>query len=179
MPLPFAIPAATTSAPLLQFAGRGVQAAGALAILERVLGLATGAARSAAASPGQALQAGNTTAGKYTVSPSNEASVYTSALYNNAFDTLLQLAQLSDGSSRIDPEALIANAREKNLAALRETRAGEIALGELDVMQATNPAIAQGAATTVTSADDLLGQVMESILSNARVGADAAVGQVI
>ena len=52
-------------------------------------------------------------------------------------------------------------------------------MGELAAMQATNPAIAQGAATTVTSADDLLGQVMDSILSNARVSADAAVGQVI
>ena len=176
MALPFA---AQTAAPLLQFAGRGVQAAGALALIERLLSLSTGAVQSAAASPGQALQAGNTTAGKYTVSPSTEASVYTSSLFNNAFDTLLQIANLSDGSSRIDPEELIAGAREKNLAALRETRAGEIALGELAVMQATNPAIAQGAATAVTSADDLLGQVVNSILSNARVSADAAVGQVI
>lgn len=159
--------------------GSGIKTAATFALLERVLGPLLGGVQSAVASPSQALQAGNTTAGKYTVSPSMEAAVYQSVLLQNALNKVLQKVGLSEGGTEIDARELIDNRFQKNLEALRETRTGEIALGELDVMQATNPAIAQGAATTVTSADDLLSEVMESILSNARVSADAAVGQVI
>ena len=176
MPLPLAAP---TAAPLLQFAGRGIQAAGALAIIKDLLGPAIGAVQSAAASPSQALQSGNTTAGKYTVSPSQEASIYQAELYQDAIRKLLEGVGLAEPGGGYNARELIDGARERNQAALRETRSGEIALGELGVMEATNPAIAQGAASTVTSADDLLGQVIDSILTNARVSGDAAVGQVI
>lgn len=159
--------------------GSGIKTAATFALLERVLGPLLGGVQSAFASPNQALQAGNTTAGKYTISPSQEAAIYQAELIQDAMRKLLEGAGLVEPGGGYNARELIDNRFEKNLEALRETRSGEIALGELDVMQATNPAIAQGAATTVTSADDLLGQVMESILSNARVSADAAVGQVI
>ena len=159
--------------------GAGLQAAGILALIKDLVGPTVGAVQSAAASPSQALQAGNTTAGKYTVSPSQEASIYQAQIYQDALRKLLEGVGLAEPGGGYNARELIDGARERNQAALRETRSGEIALGELSVMQATNPAIAQGAATTVTSADDLLGQVIDSILTNARVSADAAVGQVI
>ena len=159
--------------------GSGFKAAATFALLKELLGPVMGGVQSAVAAPNQALQAGNTTAGKYTISPSQEAGIYQQALLANAINKILQTVNLSDGSTEIDPRALIDNRFQKNLEALRETRSGEIALGELGVMQSTNPAIAQGTATVVKSGDELLGQVIGDILSNAKVGADAAVGQVI
>ena len=157
----------------------GFKTAATFALLEKLLGPVLGGVQSAVASPNQALQAGNTTAGKYTVSPSQEAAIYQQALLSNALNKILQKIGLSEGGTEIDPRELIDNRFQKNLEALRETRTGEIALGELGVMQATNPAIAQGTATVVKSGDELLGQVIGDILSNAKVSADAAVGQVI
>jgi len=164
---------------LLPMAGGAVKTAATFALLEKLLSPVLGGIQSAVASPNQALQAGNTTAGKYTVSPSQEAAIYQQALLSNALNKILQKINLSEAGTEIDPRELIDNRFQKNLEALRETRSGEIALGELGVMQATNPAIAQGTATVVKSGDELLGQVIGDILSNARVNADSAVGQVI
>ncbi len=158
--------------------GSGVKTAAAFALLKDLIGPALGGVQSAVASPNQALQAGNTAAGKYTVSPSQEAAIYQSVLLQNALDKILQIPGLSEGN-QINPRELINNAREKNLEALRETRTGEIALGELGVMSATNPAIARGVADVAKSGDELLGEVITSILSNANISGDAAVGQVI
>ncbi len=163
---------------LLPMAGGAVKTAATFALLEKLLSPVLGGIQSAVASPNQALQAGNTTAGKYTVSPSQEASIYQSVLIQNALDRILQIPGLSDGN-QISARELIDNAREKNLEALRETRTGEIALGELGVMSATNPAIARGVADVAKSGDELLGEVITSILSNANISGDAAVGQVI
>lgn len=165
--------------PVAGMAGKGIQAAALFALFKDLIGPTAGAIQGAVNSPNQALQAGNTQAGKYTISPSQEIAGYQSALLSNAINSLLSSVGLGDENSRINPGELIENRFQKNLGALRETRTGEIALGELGVMSNTNPSIAQGAATVVKSGDDLLGQVIGDILSNARVQGNAAVGQVI
>lgn len=159
--------------------GTGLKTAATLALLKDLVGPVLGGVQSAAASPNQALQAGNTTAGKYTISPSQEAAIYQSALYQNAIRKLLESAGLAEPGGGYDPQERIENRFQQNLGALRETRTGEIALGELNAMANTNPSVARGMADVATSGDRLLGEVINSILSNANVSADAAVGQVI
>lgn len=94
-----------------------------------------------------------------------------------AFQSALSQFFGGDGFN-YSPEEIIQRTYERNLEALRETRAGEIAKAQLGVQQATNPAVAKAAADVQGKAYEFLGNAVAQSLKNPAFTSPAARAEV-
>ena len=107
------------------------------ALLVEALGQAGNVGRTVAGLPNVGLSANSQ--GKFLIGPQQAAGVYQNlALYN--------LLSGLTGAEKVDPAEFLSDLRQENRIDARDLRTKDLALGQLNVAGATNPAIASATA---------------------------------